>query len=175
MNDWIALIAGYGFAVLIGHFCVAAVVDGLWVEAGWKHRSDIEVRPAAYLPRLVGDIERVLFVAALQLGKAEFIGVWLALKVAGQWKRWAEGVTVAERKIEGRIFYNVFLIGSGLSIAYSVVGAQIISFITTKQWSFALGLPVALLVGTLLLHKLAIYYQKQVSSSPVPKKTDATL
>jgi hypothetical protein len=103
-REWIALAVGYGFAVIIGHFCVARVVDCLWIEAGWKKGEGAEARPASYLPRLVGIVERVLFVASLQLGKAEFIGVWLVLKVAGQWKRWSEGVKVGEREVDARVF-----------------------------------------------------------------------
>lgn len=164
MNDWIALIIGYGFAIVIGHFRIKKIVDGLWrTEAGWNGIADNAVRPASYLSTFVGVVERVLFVASLQMEKAEFIGVWLVLKVASQWKLWSEGVT-EKQPIDGRIFYNIFLIGSGLSIAYAVVGAQIIHFIAAENWSFAIGLPVALLAGTVALHMLAVYYQPKLKS-----------
>lgn len=42
--------------------------------------------------------------------------MWLALKVASQWKRW-------EGKERGT--YNVFLIGSGLSLAMAYLGAWV--------------------------------------------------
>jgi hypothetical protein len=99
-------------------------------------------------------------VVSLQLGKAEFIGVWLALKVAGQWKRWSEGVRVGEREVDARVFYNIFLIGSGLSIAYSIVGAQLIGAIGSEKWSIAVGLPAALLLGTFAFQKVVIHYQR---------------
>jgi len=160
MHYVIALICGYGFAVVIGHLCIAAFVDGLWA-AEVSNPSDTRTRPAAYLSRLVGMVERVLFVASLQLGRAEFIGIWLVLKVVGQWKRWAEGERVGDKVIDGRSSFNLFLIGSGLSIAYSFVGAQLIRFILGKDWWYAVGLPVGLLLATLLLHNQAKAYQSQ--------------
>ena len=160
MNYVIALLCGYGFAIIIGCWCIGTVVDGLWrAEAG--NPSDTKVRPAGYLSALVGFVERALFVATLQMGRGEFIGVWLALKVAGQWKRWGEGETIDNRKVDGRIFYNIFLIGSGLSIAYAFVGAQLIRLILAKDWWYAIGLPVGLLLATLLLHNQANAYQRQ--------------
>jgi hypothetical protein len=157
MNEWLPVILGYGFAVVVGHFCIMAVVDKLWEESGWRRPSDAKVRPAFYLPQLIGLLERALYVASLQLGEPEFIGVWLALKVAGQWKRWEEA--------DGRIFYNIFLIGSGLSIAYAIVGFQLITFVVSERWSFAFGIPLALLIGTYALRELASYYQRQTSKT----------
>jgi Na+-driven multidrug efflux pump len=55
---------------------------------------------------------------------------------------------------------NIFLIGSGLSIAYSIVGAQLIGAIDSEKWSIAVGLPVALLLGTFTFHKVIIHYQR---------------
>jgi hypothetical protein len=122
------------------------------------------IRPEHYLPRLVGLVERALFVGSLQLDKAEFIGVWIALKVAGQWKRWGGGVNVGGRVLEGRSFYNIFLIGSGLSVAYAVVGAQMLESLNEREWFFGLGLPLALLVATYLLALLASHYQSSGST-----------
>jgi len=160
MNYTIALICGYGFAVIVGHLCVTTVVDRLWrCQAG--NPSDAKAHSGAYLSRLVGCVERALFVATLQMGRGELIGVWLVLKVAGQWKRWTEGEKVEDKVIDGRSSFNLFLIGSGLSIAYSFVGAQLIRFILGKDWWYAIGLPVGLLLATLLLHNQAKAYQSQ--------------
>ena len=157
MNYVIALICGYGFAVIVGHLCILVVVDGLWRgESG-----HLSYKRASYLSRLVGFVERALFVATLQMGRGEFIGVWLLLKVAGQWKRWTEGETVGDKTIDGRSAFNIFLIGSGLSIAYAFVGAHLIRFIVGKDWWYAIGLPVGLLLATLLLHNQAKAYQNQ--------------
>lgn len=161
MNDWTPPILGYAFSVIVGHLCIAAVVDCLYAGVGSEGKN----RQANYFPGLVGVLERVLFVASLQMGKAEFIGLWFALKVAGGWKRWGEGIELGGVKIDGRSLYNIFLIGNGLSIAYAVVGAQLINSLAGGNWSFSIGLPGALLAGTLALYILIGYYQKQSKSS----------
>ncbi len=75
-------------------------------------------------PTLVGISESVMYPMALFLGKPEFIGVWLAVKVAGQWVRWkgdagqstASAGSDIEKLNEGRRRFNGFLVGSSLSI-----------------------------------------------------------
>ena len=75
-------------------------------------------------PALVGISESVMYPMALFLGKPEFIGVWLAIKVASQWVRWkgdagqfpASGESDIEKLNEGRRRFNGFLVGSSLSI-----------------------------------------------------------
>lgn len=150
----VSLVCGYGFAVVVGHCMIVWVVDGLWEGIGWNRKQASKIRPEADLPKLVGFVERTLYVAALKMGKPEFVGVWLALKVAGQWKRWSEEVKGESGSIAGRIIYNIFLIGSGLSIAYAVVGAELISALLSQQWAMAMILPVALVAGTVVLHYL---------------------
>ena len=160
MNYVIALICGYGFAVVVGHMCIATVIDGLWRgEAGSP--SDGKVRVAGYLSRLIGFVERALFIATLQMGRGELIGIWLVLKVAGQWKRWTDGERVGDKVVDGRSAFNIFLIGSGLSIAYAFVGAQLIRFVIGKDWWYAVGLPLGLFLATVLLHNQAKAYQSQ--------------
>ena len=77
--------AAYLAAVFLANLPIAAIRNGLYRQLG---------RPSAesgrHLGAIVGYIERALFVAALQNGHAEFIGVWLALKVAGKWSGWGK-------------------------------------------------------------------------------------
>jgi hypothetical protein len=82
--------------------------------------SDEDVKPV-YLwpPLLVGSCEAILYPTALLIGKAEFIGVWLALKVAGHWSLWTGDY-------KGRNRFNMFLIGNALSIITAFVFARII-------------------------------------------------
>ena len=87
MELGLCIALGYIFAVVIGHFFIRWIVDEMWKETGWDG-TNYDDRPGYYQPRLVGLIERVLYLGSLQMGKPEFIGLWLALKVAGQWNRW---------------------------------------------------------------------------------------
>ncbi len=111
------------------------------------HRSDIAM--------LLGLVERPLYVAAWILGAPEFIGVWLALKVAGGWSGWSEGVTVpvkpgsdAKIKITGRHLLNTHLIGSALSVLNAVVGALAIQWLIAGSWPHATWLAIAALAVT---------------------------
>jgi len=72
-----------------------------------------------------------MYPTALIIGHGEFIGVWFAIKVAGQWVRWtgeatntnaSESVEIAN---EARRRFNRFLVGNVLSImaAFSTYGA----------------------------------------------------
>jgi hypothetical protein len=73
-------------------------------------------KPERTLTLYLGICERASYTAAIMLGASTWIGVWLAVKVAAQWKRW-QG--------EERALYNVFLIGNILSIFFGLVGACI--------------------------------------------------
>ncbi|MGD0252617.1 MAG: hypothetical protein ABSC01_07960 [Verrucomicrobiota bacterium] len=81
MIDWIPYVIGYGFAIVIGHFAIRRLVDRLWIsigddEAHWRQRS------GWWLPEIVGFVERSLYVGSIKHGFPEFVGIWLALKVA---------------------------------------------------------------------------------------------
>lgn len=65
-----------------------------------------------WAPRLVGLLEAVLYPTSLLAGHGAFIGVWLALKTAGSWKRWEK------ETYEGRARFQIFLLGNGLSILF---------------------------------------------------------
>jgi hypothetical protein len=156
-NPIIAYAFGYIFAIFIGHFCINKIVNKLWDPTGW--REDRTVRPFSYTANLIGGLERALYIASFQINQPEFIAVWLALKVAGQWGRWEQDIG-NEKKIPGRMFYNIFLIGNGLSLAYSVVGAKVANFLVIKEFFLAIVIMFALLIGSLILWYVINHYQK---------------
>lgn len=84
-------------------------------------------------PTLVGICESVMYPTSLLLNKAEFIGVWLAVKVAGQWVRWKRegsglGQTTEQENL-GRRRFNRFLFGNALSIICAVL-----TWAALKKW-----------------------------------------
>lgn len=82
--------------------------------------SQDELRMDNLWPSLfVGFCEAVLYPSAFLMGKPEFIGVWLAVKVAGQWNFWSEDFI-------GRKRFQMFLIGSALSLIVCVLSFTII-------------------------------------------------
>jgi len=62
-------------------------------------------------------VERGVITTSVIVGHVEFIGLWITLKVAGNWRHLA-----GERD---RHRFNCFLIGNGLSLLYGYVGARL--------------------------------------------------
>src|ERR1022692_2351131 len=114
MNDWIPYVIGYGFATAAAHYPIAWLVDWLWRfigddDAHWVKRS------GWWLPKIVGLVERALYVGSISLGFPQFVGFWLALKVAWKWHAWKDGIKVGDRDVSPNCIFSIFLIGNGLS------------------------------------------------------------
>ncbi|MCD6282938.1 hypothetical protein J7J84_04975 [bacterium] len=129
---WVAYTIGILYSAVIGYFMVTLLHRALWNRL-YRSRAipieDAHGQPDRWMPPVVGVIERTLYAVSYLLGHAEFIGLWLVLKVAGQWGRWNEGieVKVGERQehLPGRSIYYVFLCGTAASLAHGVLGAII--------------------------------------------------
>lgn len=156
-------VASYLFGVVIAHYPIRRVVDLMWERIGWAGEYKETVRPASWQSRIIGCVERTLYVAAFHVNQAEFIAVWLAVKVAVQWKRWEEGREYGERTIAGRAIYNIFLIGSALSVAYALVGAKLVEWVSERQWVTVVAVPLLLLLATLCLFRWTIHLSKAES------------
>lgn len=154
MNIWACYFVGYFFAVVFASVPISLIVDKLWKP----NLNDNDIR-YSWTSKILGYIERSLYVASFQIGKPEFIGIWLALKVAGQWNRWSD-------KNTGRHIYNIFLIGNGLSIAYSITGAGLIYWCNdyliyrcNDDLYLAIVVPISLVLATLILFYRIERYQ----------------
>jgi hypothetical protein len=162
---WYAQIIGYIFAVVIGGILTKLVSDRMWKCIGWDEKNDDsqKLRPNVWQPRVIGIVERILYVATLQLGKAEFVGIWLALKVAGQWSRWSKDPEEGENLPQGRTIYHNFLIGNGISVLYAFVGFKVIEWLSSGKILQATLIPIALVVFTLILWG---WLKRRLSQSP---------
>jgi hypothetical protein len=137
---------GYSFAVLIAAPMIQIITQAM--QRRERLSPDIpELRGTAYVPRILGIVKRTLYVAAILAGHPEFIGIWLALKVAGQWQVWNAGIS----EVSGRTIFSIFLIGSGLSIAYSYVGALVVAGLLENRYLHAFGLMILLPAATVAL------------------------
>lgn len=125
---------GLFIAVGVGHYFIRRVVELL--TCCLHHEADFTKIPKDFPPmtRILGCIERVLFFAAFLATRWEFVGVWLGLKVASRWSEWKRsGCTYVPGKRAvpaGRSFFNIFLIGNGLSLGYSFIGALAVQIVT---------------------------------------------
>jgi hypothetical protein len=117
-DSWSRLLGIYLVSIVITHlvsFYAARGMGLLLVLKGPDKLADV------WSPTLVGISESIMYPTAILIGKAEFIAVWLAVKVAGQWVRWAgEGRNDAEAN-EGRRRFNRFLVGNALIILAAFV------------------------------------------------------
>jgi len=139
------------FATIGGALLISPIMDQLWRTLGWKGIDDKEFRPLAWISQLLGVLERFLYVMALELGFGEFIGFWLALKVAGQWSRWSQDTKIDDRLLHSRGLYQIFLIGNALSVTYGVVGFMTFKALRTMKYGPGLLLPIVCALLSLLL------------------------
>lgn len=108
--------SGFFVSVFIGSFVLWLVIEKYaWPQLTKKENTSS--KPPGALSWLLGIIERILYTFAFIINAHEWVAVWLTLKVAVGWTRWQKG---------DRSSYNIFLIGSGLSILFGLLGAWII-------------------------------------------------
>lgn len=163
LAQWSFYFLGYFFAVIIGHFFIDIVVDKLWRLSGWKDKSDELTRPKNWQSGIVGVVERTLIVSAFLVGWPQFIALWFALRIGGSYRDWSEGRKdyAGHKKIEGPAIFNIFLIGTGLSLGYAFVGLKIIELLKNSNVFFAIFIPFILMVLTLLLRWWAEFRAKR--------------
>lgn len=156
--EWWAYLIGYSFAIVIGHFGTNRLVDELWESILPNEQERKQVRPFPEHPRMVGVVERGLYVTAILFNQLLVVGFWLVLKTAGQWAGWRENVEPGRGKssypaateqssIPGRSIYNIFLIGSGVSLGYAAAGAGLTKWLSDDQWGLAATTAVAMVVA----------------------------
>ncbi len=119
MEAALAELVGLLYALILGHCLTCCVVATARDGDGSSARSPH--------PAMVGYIERTIVFGAWMLGRPELAGAWLVLKAAATWQRWEK-----ERAV-----YNVFLIGTGLSVILATIGALIVPSITHGDWAHA--------------------------------------
>jgi len=174
VDSLIAIPIGFLYSIVIGHCCTSKIVNELWKPL---LQQDKDTRPFSYTPRIVGHVERTLYFFAIFSGFEEFIAVWLALKAAGKWVVWEKGTTTnneEKKKDTGRAFYNVFLIGSGLSVGYAFVGVNLVHLLLDEKYWISLIAPAALIIGCWLLYLVILKEQekdktKNDKSGPIEK------
>jgi hypothetical protein len=121
---FVPYVIGYAFSLwgpVAPFWRIGAISALIWDSLGGTPRGH-ETR----LPNMVGVVERSLYTTSYLLRKAEFIGAWLVLKVAGAWRGWNKGYA----GVEGRAMYQTTLIGTGLSLAYGVMGALLVRWLS---------------------------------------------
>jgi hypothetical protein len=151
MQWWYAQLIGYGFSVFAEAILVKNLVETLWDCLTPGSASNPQARPHPWQGEALARIEGVLYVAFLQLGLGPLIGLWLVLKVAGQWKRWLDDGDEKTERPDGRAVFNVFMIGNALTILYSIVGFKMIGWVAAGEMRRVLIVSLAAIAMTLVL------------------------
>jgi hypothetical protein len=107
-------LVAFAVAILGGHAVAALATGGLWAWVMGDEAVD-GVSDEPVTPAVVGALERALYVYALYLGVMELIAIWLALKAVGRWQT------------TERTHFNVFLVGTLLSLVFGLAGAAIVA------------------------------------------------
>ena len=144
-HHYVPWVLGFVFSVLVGHLTISIAMNEIWRAVGVDPRT----RPLKWMPAALGLLERALFTAAILVGQAGFIGVWLGVKTVARYRSWgdhlAETTSVSEREI-----FSVFLLGQGLSIGFAAAGAVGTTLLQTNKVA-----PAALLAGSTVAGTLA--------------------
>ena len=108
----LSIIAAYVASIAIGWITINPICHWL----GRKYFPDLTWD--RFLPRIVGGLEQFMYTTALLMGFPGFLVVWLALKLAGEWR-------MSERHTSYAM-YNIFLVGNSLSLILSVGTAALV-------------------------------------------------
>jgi hypothetical protein len=124
-SEAISRVVGILFiSISLSHWCVFYLIQGVDKLFGLVGESTVEdLCPSS----LVGVFEGILYPISFIIHQGEFIGLWLAVKVAGQWVRWGTEFPTDESKDgplelrileakRGRRRFNKFLIGNAMRI-----------------------------------------------------------
>ena len=117
--EWWRAWAGLAISALGG----AALLHGVMVEFVRHYlqadREDKRPKHHSVSTAALGVVERIPYTIAFACGQFSWIGLWLLVKLAGQYSGWS----MIEERHQRDTMINVALIGSLLSMMVSIAGA----------------------------------------------------
>ena len=137
-------IAWYVYAIAYAYSLFAGQLVGLVTNCMYKIADPQEkgLYPHTWQAPIIGIVERSLYLSSLLAGHGEFVGLWVALKIGVQYKRWTE-------RDLGRTLFMNNLIGNALSVLYAGAGFGITLWMKSNRVGYAIAVPIALVLGTL--------------------------
>ncbi|MBI3041587.1 MAG: hypothetical protein HYY78_02035 [Betaproteobacteria bacterium] len=148
----LATMYGYTYAIVIGHIFIRNINASMQEKFPTKREAHI-----ASLSSALGCIEIFLFTSAFHIKTPEFIPVWLTLKTAAGWTHWNTPYKPNDPDpkipgITGRPAFNIFLAGNGLVIAFSFIGAQLITWLNAMSFLPSIVTSIAAIAAASLLY-----------------------
>ena len=167
-------LAGYAFATIVAHIFISDLCRQLSRPLDHQGRLDRADPGGRLRGGALGMVERALYLATLQMGRPEFIGLWLLINAGSHWKSWAEGTRDKNGPLllSGRALFKNFLIGNGLSILYAAVAFKAVTWLLAAKYELALAVPIALMLATLALAVWIARHHIPPTELPKPKNAN---
>lgn len=162
INEILSIIIGYVFSLIIAfpltyyfaHFLGKAINEFQGEKEYYR-----------WTAALVGTIERLLYTSAVLVDQLNFIALWLAVKTVSQWRRWGEKEESSQKETnpyQERANFNSYLINTGLSITYGVLGGKIPEWLKDNHMDFAITCGSGLVLLNIIFIGIAYFkYSKQ--------------
>lgn len=143
----LGILTAFSVSILIGDLGIRPIRNEMY-------RGLEDTATQAWRPRAIGWLERFLYTATILAGFPEFIAIWLALKVAGQWERWKidVGASTGQDPHRARATYAVYLLGNGLSVLYGGLGSMVFKWISDREFLISLCAVLSLAFLNFLLY-----------------------
>lgn len=112
-------IAGLGISTFGGQIVIWPLLTFLrWYAGSSKHKNAKGTNEAPRgLSWVTGLVERLLYTIAFALGAPQWVGLWMAMKIAARWK--------TEKDDNWAVNNHLWIIGSGISVAFGYLGALV--------------------------------------------------
>ncbi len=137
---------GYLFSIVAGHVFVLQFSKKAWTALGEIPKNEVDM-PYRWTSSMAGMVDRIIFTSSLLFHAKEFIAIWLAFKIAVQWKRWDDKKDLGK----ARASFHIFLIGTGLSLMYGVVGGLLVKWLNHADYMPAIVFPLILIAFNLFV------------------------
>lgn len=142
-----AIAIGYAYSVFIGHFLLSWFSRTARLPG--ESLDDQEDITQPWTKDLVGMIDRVIYTSSILFDAKEFIVVWLAFSIAAQWKKWE----TARNKTDAT--FNLFVIGTGLSLIHGVLGGLIANWLKSVNPVPAITATLGAIILNVILNQYA--------------------
>jgi hypothetical protein len=158
---WLAI--GYFVSLFFGHIATSKIVNLGWSIV--ENNKNLQIRSKyQWATVVIGHIDRILFTTSIVFGVKEFIAAWLAVRIVSQWSKWGsvkespQSRSKLEKVYQSRALFQIFLIGTAVSLVYGVLGGQMVIWMVEGDFIYAI---IALITALALSLMIYIYINSQ--------------
>ncbi len=173
--DIFYLIIAYGISIYIGHLIVFPISDDAYFITLKEKYEQWEIGPHRWTSICVGILERIIITTSLIFGVTGVLAIWYGIKIISKVNVWneekkddARNETVKHGR--GRALFNIYLIGTALSLIYGAFGAQVFYWLHYHYYlHFLLSAPVLIGAGFICRKKINQYRKEVIRNLTISK------